>query len=214
MTSPVIFNREKHEYIDSLGFPVPSVTQILAKAGLCDFSFVEDETRRLAMQRGTSVHWMLQLQDEGLLDYRKVPLRLRPYRNAYMDWRIASGFVPDGIEVQFICYLGYAGTIDRTGSFPVTTMYPHGSRAVVDLKTGTGPVQDWVRFQLCLYGARMHPNLQVAKTWRRIGLALHPNGTYHVKEFPVSCWDYDFSVAIEAKRRVDAGHVDHDRSGN
>ena len=209
MASSVLFDPSKHEYRTAAGVQVPSVTWILAESGLCDFSFVEDEKRRLAMDRGTSVHWMLQLQDQGALNYRTVPLRLRPYRKAYLDWRTASGFIPEEIERQFISHLGYAGTIDRTGSLPVTESYPHGSRAVVDLKTGKSPVQDWVKYQLVLYGARMHANLKIAKTWRRIGVALHPDSTYHVREFPILEWDTDFAVAMEAKRRVDARHIDH-----
>lgn len=211
MTSPVLFDRALHQYKTAQGVIVPSVTQILAKAGICDFSFVEEERRKAAMERGTSVHWMLQLQDEGLLNPRKVPLRLRPYRKAYLDWRLASGFVPDGIEVQFISHYGYAGTIDRTGTLPATAMYPNGSRVVLDFKTGAGPVQDWTKYQLCGYGATRHPNLKVARTWRRIGLALHPDGTYHVKEFPIYEWDYDWAVFMTAKGRVDDGHVEHER---
>lgn len=211
MASSVLFDPAKHEYRTATGVQVPSVTWILAESGLCDFSFVEDEKRRLAMDRGTSVHWMLQLHDQGALDYRKVPLKLRPYRKAYMDWRLASGFVPDEIERQFISHYGYAGTIDRTGSFPATQLFPLGSRAIVDFKTGTAPVQNWTRYQLVAYAMRMHANPQVARTWRRVGLALHPDGTYNVKEFPPTTWDEDFAIFIEAKRRVDARHVDHQR---
>src|SRR5271170_7195088 len=171
MTSPFLFDRDKHEYRTAAGVQVPSVTWILAQSGLCDFSHVEEETRRLAMDRGTSVHWMLQLHDQGALEYRKVPLKLRPYRKAYMDWRMASGFVPEWIEKPFISHLGYAGTIDRTGTLPITGQYPHGSNVVLDFKTGG--VQDWTRFQLAAYAMRMHANTSVAKTWRRIALGLH-----------------------------------------
>jgi hypothetical protein len=208
VTSLITFDPVKHEYRDAKDCVVPSVTQILARAGVCDFSFVEEESRIRSMQRGTSVHWMLQLQDQGALEYRRVPLRLRPYRKGYLDWRMASGFIPDWIEQPFISHYGYAGTIDRTGSFPITEQYPNGSRAVVDIKTGT--VQDWVRFQLVAYAMRMHANPQVARTWRRIALALTSSGTYQVKEFPVSTWDYDWSVFMESKRRVDKGHVEHE----
>src|ERR1700687_810938 len=74
--SVILFDAAKHEYRKADGVAVPSVTQILAKAGICDFSFVEEERRVAAMERGTSVHWLLQLEDEGALNYRQVPLKL------------------------------------------------------------------------------------------------------------------------------------------
>ena len=205
----VFFDPAKHEYKDSRGLVVPSVTQILAGAGICDFSFVEEEIRIASMERGTSVHWLLQLEDEGALNYRQVPIRLRPYRQAWNVWKRASGFVPELIEHQFISHYGYAGTIDRYGSLPPTATWPNGSKAVVDLKSGE--VQNHVRYQLVGYVMRMHPNPIMARRIRRIAVALRSNGTYSVREFPQSTWDTDWSTFYEAKRRVDAGHVDHNR---
>ena len=207
MTSPVIFDPVKHEYRNSNGLQVLSVTQILSLAGICDFSFVEEEIRVRSMERGTSVHWLLQLEDEGALDPRKIPLRLRPYRRAYLYWKDSSGFKPDLIERQFISHYGYAGTVDRYGHLPKTPNYPNGSSAVVDFKTGEVP--DWVRYQLVAYAMRMHANPGVARTVRRIALALRADGTYGVKEFPASTWDTDWATFLESKRRVDARHVDH-----
>lgn len=205
-----IFDRESHEYRTAAGVLVPSVTQIIAGAGLCDFSFVEEEVRIRSMERGTSVHWLLQLEDEGALNYRQVPIGLRPYRKAYLGWRRASGFLPELIEKQFISHYGYAGTLDRFGKLPATESFPSGSYALVDFKTGG--LQDWIKFQLAAYSMAIHHHPAMAKTIRRIALALHANGTYQVKEFPASTWEHDFSVFIEGKRRIDAGHVDPRRA--
>jgi hypothetical protein len=207
-----LFDAAKHEYRTAAGVYVPSVTQILAKSGLCDFSFVEEEIRVRSMQRGSNVHWMLQLEDEGKLNYRQVPLALRPYRKAYLDWRDKSGFLPELIEQQFISHLGFAGTLDRYGHFPTTAMFPNGSTAVVDFKTGE--VQDWVRYQLAAYSTGIHAHPIMARTVRRIALALRADGAYRVKEFYADTWEHDFSVFMEAKRRTDAGHVDHERRNN
>lgn len=208
MTTPVNFTPETHEYRTASGVLVPSVTQILNRAGLCDFSFVEEEIRQRAMERGTSVHWLLQLEDEGALNYRQVPLRLRPYRKAYLDWKMASGFRPELIEQQFISHFGYAGTLDRFGGFPKTAQYPLGSLAVVDFKTGES-VQDWVRYQLAAYVMRSSDSTFTAHRIRRIALALRKDGTYQVKEFPSNTFSIDWATFIDAKRRVDAGHVSH-----
>lgn len=202
----VLFDSATHQYRTAAGVPVPSVTQIIAGAGLCDFSFVEEEVRIRSMERGTSVHWLLQLEDEGALNYRQVPIGLRPYRKAYLGWRRASGFLPELIEKQFISHYGYAGTLDRYGSFPPTEMFPMGSWGVVDLKTGG--VQEWTKWQLCAYSLAIHPHPAMARTLRRIALSLHKDGTYQVKEFPSSTWEHDFAVFIEGKRRVDAGHTE------
>ncbi len=207
MNEVVLFNPERHEYSNHAGIVFNSVTKILALDGICDFSFLAEDVRTRAMDRGTSVHWLLQLEDEAALDYRKVPIGLRPYRKAWNDWKRASGFVPELIEHRFISHYGYAGTIDRFGRLPKTLSYPNGSKAVVDLKTGE--VADWVRYQLVAYAMRMYPNPVVARTIRRIAVALRLNGTYQVREFKQETWDCDWARFIQAKRRVDVGHIDH-----
>lgn len=206
----MLFDPIKHEYRDSRGVVIPSVTQILAKSGLCDFSFMDEEIMSRSMQRGSSVHWLLQLEDEGALNYRQVPLRLRPYRKGYLTWKKASGFRPEMIEQRFISHFGFAGTLDRFGTFPSTHTFPNGSHAIVDLKTGA--ICEWVRYQLAAYSTRIHPRPTLARTVRRIALALRSDGTYSVKEFKPETWEHDFSVFMEAKRRVDAGHVEHERA--
>lgn len=196
----VHFDPEKHEYTNGDGIRVPSVTWILAQSGVCDFSFVEEEVRLRAMARGKSVHWLLQLEDEGALNYRTVPNDLKPYRKAYVTWKRNSGFLPEQIEVPFISSHGYAGTPDRIGTLPKTPLYPLGSRAVVDFKTGE--ICEWTKFQLCLYAVGVTRRIWEAKQLRRIGLALRSDGEYRVREFPKETWDYDFATAMKAKREI------------
>jgi hypothetical protein len=201
MSAAVNFNPDDHSYSNGAGVKFPSVTWILAQSGLCDFSFVEDEVRARAMARGKSVHWLLQLEDEGSLNYRTVPKSLKPFRMAYLDWKRGSGFTPEQIEVPFISPLGFAGSPDRIGVLPPTTMFPKGSKAVVDFKTGG--ICDWTRFQLCMYAVGVTKYIWQAKLLRRIALALRADGTHQVREFPLSTWEFDFSVAMEAKRRTE-----------
>ena len=189
------FNPETHEYREN-GLIVPSVTQIIAGAGLCDFSCVEEEIRIRSMKRGQSVHWLLQLEDEGALNYRTVPKGLKGYRKAYRTWKRQSGFNVLWIERQFVSNFGFAGTLDRAGSFPPTTMYTSGTKAVVDFKTGE--IADWVRYQLCAYSLEVDKRPAIARTIRRIALALKPDGTYKIKEFPLCTWDTDLAKFMEA----------------
>lgn len=199
MTS-VTFDRATHEYRDGDGVIRPSVTTILADAGIVDFSAVKQEIREKAMKRGTSVHWLLQLHDEGCLNYRTVPKAMRGYRQAWITWRERSGFCPLLIEQPFISPHGYAGTPDRFGTFP------NGTCAVVDIKSGMGDVADHVRFQLAPY-ARWY-QLDLNKIPRRIGVQLHHDGTYRVREFEPRTLAYDFSRFYAALLEWKGKHAD------
>jgi hypothetical protein len=189
------FDGQRHEFKKD-GVVIPSVTQVIARAGLCDYSFIEEERRAYYLQRGRSVHWLLQLDDEGALNYRKVPRALLPYRRAYKDWRQNSGFVPQLIEQKFVSKYGFAGIIDRVGLFPVTFMYHSRTRCVLDFKTGA--TQPWVALQLAAYTLAIEPNVALARTIRRIGLSLLGDGTYKVTEFKPSEFDNDISKFMEA----------------
>jgi hypothetical protein len=199
LNDSINFDPILHEYSTSAGVRKPSVTWILAQSGLCDFSFVEAEVRERAMVRGKSVHWMLQLEDEGALNYRKVPAALKPFRKAYLKWKLASGFYPDVIERSFISQYGYAGTFDRYGRFPPTEMFPRGSHGLVDFKTGS--IHAATRYQLCAYSLAIHTQPVLAKSVRRIALALMADGSYQVREYYRDEWDLDWSIFMEAKKR-------------
>ena len=196
MTSPAFqFDPETHIFTKD-GARVFSITQVLAKAGICDFSFVDEEIRNYSMKRGTSVHWLTQLEDEGALNYKTVPRSLRGYRKAWNAWKKFSLFFPILIEYQFCSPYGYAGIIDRAGSFPATTMYRAGTSAVVELKTGEVP--DWARYQLAAQAVGIEQNIAVARNIRRIAVSLRKDGTYNVKEFPLCTFDSDISKFFQA----------------
>jgi len=195
------FDALKHEFWKD-GKRCFSVTQVLANAGICDFSFVEAEVREYSMKRGTAVHWLTQLEDEGGLNYRTVPKPLRGYRKAFNTWKQRSGFVATAIETKFVSKFGFAGIIDRVGLFPPTPFFPTASTAVVDIKTGD--VADWVRLQLTPYTvAAAGDNPTIAEGIRRIALRLFPDGTYKVKEFPRSTWLGDWARFIKELRGMD-----------
>jgi hypothetical protein len=194
LSQEVSFDPEKHEYRCN-GVVVPHVTQILAASGKCHWSCVDEEIRLHSIKRGQSVHWLTELEDQGALDYRTVPYGLRGYRKAYCTWKRHSGFHVIWIERKFVSQYGFAGTLDRAGSFPATAMYGSGTSAVVDLKTG--PIQDYVRYQLCAYTLAVDPRPAIARTVRRIALRLCEDGTYRVREWAMSTWDQDFSSFME-----------------
>jgi len=185
------FDSEKHVFIQH-GQVVPSVTWVLARAGICDYSFLDEERSQFFKERGKSVHWLLQLEDEGLLDHRKVPKALRPYRKAYKTWKTRSGFVPLLIEHKFVSPFGFSGILDRYGKQPIN--------AVLDFKTGSAA--EWVKYQLAAYALAIQPKIALARMIRRIALALLPDGTYKVKEFPMSEFDHDIARFLEALKET------------
>jgi hypothetical protein len=205
--SEVYLDPATHTYTDPSGAVVLSVTQILAKAGICDYSCVPQESRNRGMKRGTSVHWMLQLEDQGAINYRTVPKAMRGYRKAYCEWKRASGFNPLMVEHSFI-YGDYAGTVDRAGSFPATTMYTSGTNAIVDIKTGTA-APDWTRYQLAAYAVGIIGDQKLARFTRRIALLLTADGKYKVTEFPLCTFDIDWSKFCYAKEKADASGSKH-----
>lgn len=182
------------------GIVKPSVTFVLASAGICDFSFVEQGILERTKIRGKSVHWLLELEDQGALNYRRVPRPLRGYRKAYIDWKKRSQFFPVLIEKKFVSHYGYAGIVDRAGTFPVTPMFIGGSTAILDFKTGG--IADWVRYQLAAYAVGIEPNFSVARTIRRVALALNADGTAMVREFEQRTFDSDFAKFYDAMKGV------------
>lgn len=185
----VTLDHASHTYmVDGKPFSGPSVTQALAQCGLADYSFLDEEKRESCMARGTSIHWMCAIHDQGALNYRNLPHWMRPYRKAWMDFRKNTGFVPDmeWVEKSFVSPLGYCGTVDRKGHFG-NFVY-----SVLDLKTGNVPAH--ARYQLALYA-------KAIRVINRIAVALRSDGTYTAKIYPTKELEYDYAIGCEAVRR-------------
>lgn len=200
--SEIEFNPERHEY-KRAGIVYPHVTKVLAVAGKCDFSCVEEEIRLRSIQRGQSVHWLTQLEDEGALNYRTVPAGLRGYRRAWRAWKKHSGFNVLWVERKFISHYGFAGTVDRAGSFPASTMFGSGTSGVIDIKSGP-IIADYVRLQLAAYSLAVDPRIAIARTVRRIAVRLFSDGRYQVKEFPLSTYDSDLAEFMRCLKEFNA----------
>ncbi len=125
------FDPIKHEYAIS-GRAVPSVTQVLQRAGLIDDSWFTEDSR----ERGTFVHEATALFDRGELDFDRLDPALVGYVEA---WQMFRALVPvkfDLIEVPMWSEeYRFAGTIDRA--------WPGH---VLDIKTGAFPA--WMPLQL------------------------------------------------------------------
>lgn len=187
------FDRERHLYTWS-GTPVPSVTQILGASGLCDYSFVDEEIRNASMDRGSAVHWMLQLEDQGLLATR-VHDDLKGYRKAWRECK--KNLKPRILRIEegFCSTLKFCGTPDRV--VEMGTFY-----GVLDFKTG--PILDWVGVQLAAYAVGSWTSTSgripmIPELTRRIAVQLCPDGRYKIKEFPMQEFARDWARFLKAK---------------
>jgi hypothetical protein len=164
---PVLtFEEESHTYAVG-GVVKPSVTQVLADAGLCDYSFCDE----YAMWRGSAVHKAIHMELTTGVDWSTVPESFQPYVSAAKQM-IADlgGEVVESERRVFSVTRNYAGTLDlilRVG----------GQLWKIDYKTG--PARPWTGLQLAGYAAAYfeETGLLIA---RRYAAHLKPSGDYQL----------------------------------
>jgi hypothetical protein len=182
------FDAEAHRYfLDPQGEELPGVTSVLSAAGFIDWSMVPPRVLEAARIRGTHVHTALHFLDDGELDDETLEPEYHGYVMAYLRFKRESGFEPDLVEYRAWSKAHrYAGTLDRTGTLPVKT----GAHRKVVLDFKTGMVLPAHRLQLAAY-AGLLPD---PRSYGRIALELHDDGTYKAHEYPVEEFLRDFNV--------------------
>lgn len=164
------------------GVELPSVTTILAGAGLVNAEYYTERCR----WRGSAVHLACQLLDEQDLDHDSVDPEHYGYVEAYLRFLDDYDFKPELIEKSLWSpVFRFAGTPDRTGLI-------NGNKAVIDLKTGAPVAAD--RLQLAAYESM----LGTPGTWERIRLHLKADGKYSIKQYPRSEAAADFGLFLSA----------------
>lgn len=167
--SALTFDAEKHEYRTADGRVVPSVTRILHRTGLAtDFEAIAASSRRMAetieyrRALGTAAHADCHAYDDDDLDWNAVDERVRPYVEAWAEFRANTKLTPIARERRlFHPGLFYAGTLD--GVFAT----PDGKLVLVDMKLGD-PSDAGAAFQTAAYEAAYlldHPDLAIAERW-------------------------------------------------
>lgn len=164
------FNEELHQY--SLGGVIlPSVTQVLCAVNLIDARFYDD----LSAWRGSVVHRICELDDQGELDEEDVDPRVAGYLDAWRKFKQAMQFKPDLIEHRVINeQLSYAGTLDRTG------IINGGQKVIIDIKSGAPAPATGLQltgYALCLPDPR---------TYQRYSVQVTVDGAYKMKQYPVT----------------------------
>lgn len=135
------FDADTHEY-RCQGRRYPSVTQIIAGAGLVDTRWYTDEAR----VEGTYLHQALALDHEGVLDMATLDEALVPYIESWRTLRAQLGITPWRWELQMVSVrYGFAGTTDL-----VATCDAGGPAWLIDFKR-RAPQPVPARLQLAAY---------------------------------------------------------------
>lgn len=168
----VILDADKHAYFHGKR-RLPNVTGILKVCGLVNF----DHCKAIHRERGSAAHQACHFLAEGDLDRSTVDPRIIGYVDAYENFLMQSGIVPEHVEAVVVDLLrGFAGTADLIGKLPRSVL-----KAGVDIKTSESPIPG-TGVQLALYSMGW-----AAMTGETIGaryaVHLRPDGTFRVQEY-------------------------------
>lgn len=168
MSATVTFEEVEHRYSVN-GLVMPSVTQVLCGVNLIDTRWFDE----LSAWRGSVVHRICELDDQNDLDESDVDERVQGYLDAWRAFKANLNFIPELIEHRvYHPTLGYAGTLDRTGTIN------DGTKVIIDIKSGSpAPATglQLIGYALCLDEPR---------AYQRYAVQLSNNGKYHMKMFP------------------------------
>jgi hypothetical protein len=158
---------------------VPSVTEVLASAGLCeDYRFLGDK-REFYQERGQALHACIQWFEEGTLDEATVHPEIAPGLAAYRRFVEETGYMVMASEVElFHRDYGFCGHIDSVGALGIEY-----KTVLVDFKYSDSPDVKGARYQLAggyrLLWEHNHPDKKVDNC---LVVALRKDGTYKAHE--------------------------------
>ena len=184
--SVLTFDEAAHVYrID--GTRVPSVTGVIAAAGLVDTQWYTPEAR----ERGRYVHQAIELSVHSVLNKDCLDARLTPYLNGFELFVLQSGFKTAYCELRLASErLRYAGTLDLYGGM-------NGVSWLIDVKSGVpAPAHD---VQLAAYASLAR---EAGITVNKLGaLYLSADGKYNLREVKqsASAWEV-FQAALVVER--------------
>lgn len=183
------FDPLPHEY-RWIGEIVPGVTGILENVGIIDYGYLSNETRAMALARGSAVHSACHFDDEGDLVENDAIEPIMGYVRGWRKFRKETQFTPRLIEFRsYNPSHGFAGCLDREGDTPLWKL-----PAIVDIKTNEAPI--WTAYQTAAY-ASFFPS---PRAYMRLAVELHKDGRYHVEPYYPQDWYEHFEVFISAQR--------------
>lgn len=163
----LIFRESDHSYMLH-GVSLPSVTQIIADAGLYgNTSYFTDYSR----DRGSFVHKAIEYHLSGELSEETLDPVIVPYLDAWKRFQSEANYISDLCEERLASNVyRFAGTIDHIG-------YLDGHFCIIDVKTSV-VASAATGIQLAGYEI-----LLSARGARRFALHLQDNGNYKLIEY-------------------------------
>ena len=177
ITSGLEYDNATHAYRLS-GAPIPSVTQIIAAAGLVEgLEWMTDEHR----QRGTFVHNALHFLAEGDLDYSSIAVEIQGYITGAQRFWSETGLEPIWPELVM------AHPILKYGLKPdLAVAILAGEPLVIDYKTGAYAPHHAVQIAAYVEGVKANANalgLKPAEIPRRgLIVCLDKDGGYKIHD--------------------------------
>ena len=173
MTQAVQFDEATHTYTDRDGINIPSVTQVLQCAGLVDYSGIDPEVLNRKAWIGTQAHRATQFLDEGDLDMDSVHETVKPYVQAWENFKNESGFKPlvgeaERPRIVMINGMRYAMTADVTGTI-------NGKQFVIEKKCASQE-EVWWKVQLAAYEQGIRSEDKIHRM--RMAVKLGPDASY------------------------------------
>lgn len=191
------FDPVKHRYfLDAI--PLPSITGVIAAAGLSDYSGIPEAVLRRKQQLGKAVHLAACFVDKGTLDWASVHPDTVPYIKAYESFIKKTGFSPLFAEQPLASKrLRFAGTPDRLGLL-------YGKHAIVEIKCSVN-IEPAAAYQTAAQAILVEENKLVPKVKVRYALHLKPDASYKLVPFKDATDRFTFVAAL---------HLFHIRSVN
>lgn len=199
-----------HEYRRSDGRRVPGVTEILSAVGVStDFEELggRSPATRDAIERkralGHALHADAHAYDDDDLDLDTVDPTVRPYLDAWIEFRANTGIRPLVRErlVYHPSWL-YAGTLDGLFVTPLDRI------VLVDIKTGN-PTDSGCQWQTAAYAEAFRTGSDAIRIDERWGVQLMPGKSIPYAVHPYESWRdaLEFRAFLttyyrQAKRRV------------
>ena len=167
-TEGLTFDPERHAYAYR-GRPAPSVTTIMRPLYDHVYRAVPRDQAREAMTRGTAVHKCVEDYEKGKGYDEAYSGCLRAWAAFRRDFGLVTA--PEAIEVRLYSKtLGFCGTPDSVFS-----------GVVIDVKSSEAP-SPITAVQLAAYAHLLRE--AGVKIHKRVGLALHDDGTYTARAYP------------------------------
>jgi len=169
------FEEDGHQYVHA-GRNHPSVTGLLKKHGLIDYSMVSHETLMRKRDIGLRLHKWTEVHDRtGVADFMILPEENVGYAKAWLNFLRQSGFEIIDIEFRMmseIMGMMVGGTSDRH------FRYRKSQDLIADLKFCAQPMPAWGP-QTAAYTMMRFKKLHIGNTLR-CSIQLFPDGRFQI----------------------------------